>query len=582
MGQVTDTSLELRWQTPPSNGFPLMGYLASYARDASASDEGDLSLSPAGTRHGVALTCAAMVAMPAPADAAEQPAQGTQLSYTLAGLARGTSYLINMTACNALGEGETSCVCAREMCGEIGLEGTPLNGCTELPTPAHTHAEPSQPDEPVDAVDTSLDERKKTEIFMRWTPPDNHGSPISLTEVSVTESEEINGTSTELTQRFYLPHTPSSRRRLADSAASPPVQTFNLSGLHPATQYRCSVRMQNAYGWSAMSLDAWLWTRPAAPEATPPTCEQRIVVDKVQDTKLYVDVQPAEDNGQPVLDYELNLTHAISGELHYSGLVGTSAEDRAVQVSVEQINSYMYLRHERNISLEPGAPYTVRVRARNGIGWSDASVGVNCTASELRGEVFPWIAVLVPTILVVLCLLGTVFWCYTSNLNKIFAPKLRMKVVDDEVLKDFVDDSVTAMEDADPELVLNPVLVARMQMEKESAMRGKKGKGKKGMGGNKTGGLARLGLQVSTEEGKKAAKPMQVQVDEFLIGTIGLDAGPRDKQTVAAAKKQTVATDRSAKKADGQAGLATARGAARSAACRTSDIEPSEKFTERL
>ena len=49
--------------------------------------------------------------------------------------------------------------------------------------PAHTHAEPSQPDEPVDAVDESLDERKKTEIFMRWTPPDDHGSPITLTEV---------------------------------------------------------------------------------------------------------------------------------------------------------------------------------------------------------------------------------------------------------------------------------------------------------------------------------------------------------------------------------------------------------------
>ena len=62
-------------------------------------------------------------------------------------------------------------------------QGTPLNGCTELPSPAHTHAEPSQPDEPVDAVDESLDERKKTEIFMRWTPPDDHGSPITLTEV---------------------------------------------------------------------------------------------------------------------------------------------------------------------------------------------------------------------------------------------------------------------------------------------------------------------------------------------------------------------------------------------------------------
>lgn len=360
------------------------------------------------------------------------------------------------------------------------------------------------------------------------------------------------------------------------------MQTFNLSGLHPATQYRCSVRMQNAYGWSAMSLDAWLWTRPAAPEVTPPTCEQRVVVDTAEDTKVYVDVQPADDNGQPVLDYELNLTHGTSGMLYYSGSVGTSPEARAVRVSVEQVDSYTYWRHGVNMSLEPDAPYTVRVRARNGIGWSAASVGVNCTASAVRAEVFPWIAVLVPTILVVLCLLGLVFWCYTSNVSKIFAPKLRTKVIDDDVLKDFVDDSVTAMEDTDPELVMNPVLVARMQMEKESAMRGKKGKGKKGMGGNKTGGLARLGLQVSTEEGKKAAKPMQVQVDEFLIGTIGLDAGPRDKQTVAAAKKQTVATDRSAKKADGQAGLATARGAARSAACRTSDIEPSEKFTERL
>ena len=201
-------------------------------------------------------------------------------------------------------------------------------------------------------------------------------------------------------------------------------------------------------------------------------------------------------------------------------------------MSVEQVNSYTYWRHGINMSLEPDAPYTVRVRARNGIGWSAASVGVNCTASTVRAEVFPWIAVLVPTVLVVLCLLGLVLWCYTSNVSKIFAPKLRTKVIDDDVLKDFVDDSVTAMEDADPELVMNPVLVARMQMEKESAMRGKKGKGKKGMGGNKTGGLARLGLQVSTEEGKKAAKPMQVQVDEFLIGTIGLDAGPRDRQLV--------------------------------------------------
>ena len=386
IGLTTDTSLELLWLVPPSNGHLIRGYLASHASDAG--EEDTFSLSHTAIRHPTALTCAAMLA---PASAAEQGAlynQGAPLSYALPGLAMGTSYRINMTACNELGEGASSCVCAREMCGERE-EGAPLNGCVEEPTPAHTHAVPARPSEPIDAVDVSLDERKKREIFMRWTPPDDHGSRITQTEISITESSEVNGTSTELTQTFQLP-------------ASSTQPSFNLSGLQPATQYRCSVRMRNAYGWSAMSLDAWLWTRPTVPEVPPPTCERDVMVDAVEDTQLRFDVQPADDNGQvshstlsvisnlgttllrgvkqlaratsltrhtiprcrvpqprhlecvlnaaslalracyllpmglllaaygqAVLEYQLNVSYG--GRLYYSGLVGASLEERSVQ-----------------------------------------------------------------------------------------------------------------------------------------------------------------------------------------------------------------------------------------------------------
>ena len=57
VGQITDTSLELRWKTPGSNGYPLVGYLASFASDASADDDdGGLSLWSAGDGGGLSLS----------------------------------------------------------------------------------------------------------------------------------------------------------------------------------------------------------------------------------------------------------------------------------------------------------------------------------------------------------------------------------------------------------------------------------------------------------------------------------------------------------------------------------------------
>ena len=91
--------------------------------------------------------------------------------------------------------------------------------------------------------------------------------------------------------------------------------------------------------------------------------------------------------------------------------------------------------------------------------------------------------------------------------------RLQLMCSPGDVLKDFVDDSVTTMEDLDPELVMNPVLVARMQMERENKAKAGRKKGKaRGNGlGNKTGGIARLGLNLVPEEKKKEEVPMQTQ-----------------------------------------------------------------------
>ena len=134
------------------------------------------------------------------------------------------------------------------------------------------------------------------------------------------------------------------------------------------------------------------------------------------------------------------------------------------------------------------------------------------------------------------------------------------------------------MEDMDPELVMNPVLMARMQMEKEAKNRGRK-KGKGGLS-NKTGGLARLGLKVDgVEENKREAKPLQVQVDEFLQDAVGIEArsgaaggsspsGGGRAAEVERNKKLTIATERIGRAGEKQEKTAAARGAAREAAYR--------------
>ena len=127
------------------------------------------------------------------------------------------------------------------------------------------------------------------------------------------------------------------------------------------------------------------------------------------------------------------------------------------------------------------------------------------------------------------------------------------------------------LEDQDPEIVMNPVLLMqaphaldlhrwrtapcltphtptpRRQMEKDARAR-RDGK-KKGGGLGKSGGLARLGLKIEAKEGAVGAKvPVQKQVDSFLAN-MGVDvdyvAAESEQKKKHAAKKLEAARGRS-------------------------------------
>jgi len=103
-----------------------------------------------------------------------------------------------------------------------------------------------------------------------------------------------------------------------------------------------------------------------------------------------------------------------------------------------------------------------------------------------------------------------------TDLKKIIAPRLRAKEEKADPLEDFIVKEETPMEDFDPELTVNPVILAKMAYERERAGR-KRRKGKHGAGGpvwrGGPGALARLGLKIVAkapkEEGPKTLRGLK-------------------------------------------------------------------------
>lgn len=109
-------------------------------------------------------------------------------------------------------------------------------------------------------------------------------------------------------------------------------------------------------------------------------------------------------------------------------------------------------------------------------------------------------------------------YLYLSNaLRRVMAPKLRKK--DSEFN---MDEYMTGTgggaalgEDNDPELTMNPLMVHKLEMAKRA---GQGGKGRKGemAGAPRSGGLARLGLQVAKKPEAAPQKSRQQQLDDLV------------------------------------------------------------------
>ena len=150
----------------------------------------------------------------------EQLAPFTPLSYIVGGLAKGTSYVLNVSA-RALGASRIpACVCAPPLCDSA------VEGCVSAPLPAHTYD----------------DERAR--------------------RAARADHRRLRGGGAEGVRDVHRAHAavrprPPPRRELefsnATYALAPDTTGFNVSGLAPATQYGVRARSSNSLGWGDWS-----------------------------------------------------------------------------------------------------------------------------------------------------------------------------------------------------------------------------------------------------------------------------------------------------------------------------------------
>ena len=173
----------------------------------------------------------------------------------------------------------------------------------------------------------------------------------------------------------------------------------------------------------------------------------------------------------------------------------------------------------------------VRSRARNALGWSaewsdwSSEPASGCATQpvpiDTTARLYMLIGVLGGSLI---CLLATALLCWKYNLPKVFAPKLRRKVEEEVKVEDFMSSDFMPMEDEDPELFVNPVMAAKVQMRKDREARAKKARG--GMCA-RSGGLKRLNLSVASDEGGKKGPVGPAAQRRQIEGFFGVEEAPK-------------------------------------------------------
>jgi len=210
-----------------------------------------------------------------------------------------------------------------------------------------------------------------------------------------------------------------------------------------------------------------------------------------------------------------------AGTVLYAATVTTRPGDvTAFLLSNASVATYSKVVLGTAYSLLPETRYNVTARAHNSLGWSGwsrpscADCDHMCTTAPTEKPPLNPLLFIIPLVAILLCVLIVFFLHWKTNLTKILAPRLRRRQ-DREVIADFVSSDMTPMEEQDPELIINPIVVHKMKMERERQRRAKNKKGGTGMG--RTGGLARLNLRLEEPKAQVDERKIEMNmVDHYL------------------------------------------------------------------
>ena len=485
------TTASLTWTVPDANGAGLEPYDVVVTRAPDATD------APECASSALSAASTAPATPVAGGDACDGGKGGTR-TLSLAGLVAGCTYSVNVTARNALG-------------ASAGRAAT-----------FHTYAEPNAPQQPTISPTASLDE-KRGALVLQWEAPSAHGLPVTSYEVEYSSPED-GGAPTVVT-------------------VAGGTTTYTIANLTAASVYEVRLRARNDVDWGAWTAaDYLLWTDPDVPEppallsddglatttegllcaSYAPTSNPRGLDDDSNTVSLVLGT--VEGNGLGVQHYQLQAVHAgwaldSSGDptrvpvgCDAAAMTATCANASFGGAGNCSLQSAYGDTQVPVFGLLPDTPYCYRVRAQNALGYGAWASFVQCTTEAEYDDPFELWWVLVPVLVCTCLCLGMGFYKYYQR--KI-VPRLKRKSEDN--IDHYISRNDAPMEDDDPEIVMNPVLVAKLQAQKNAAM-GKKGQKQKGVGGGtKSGGLARLGLRAGAEEKRAAVeKSKAVQLDDLV------------------------------------------------------------------
>lgn len=525
---VTETAFKLQWLQPRDNGQSVSGYVVTYRTPSdTAGSTGAMLLDPSGARLNYSVIGSGELSgLCDEAPGGVGPGLGENVGTELNSLQSGTSYTVVVVACNSLGpssddtcvldhSGCSSCVCAPPDCP---------TGCIAEP-PAHTYAVPDRP-----KAATLLD-GSSTSLTVGWELPYSHGSEMVSSKVTFAGSDPI--------------------------LVPAPGTSYSREGLDPATSYPVEVSVTNGVGSSELSATAWLWTNPTEPgKPSKPGCSDeqyaflialipgQVVSNGKDVDEYFVETWPADSNSNDTLTNHTGIDPSqlsqSCGNLGY--LMASGAVPKACDGAI-MLND--------GIST-PSSDYSVRMKAHNALGWSAWSDTVICSTVSENPRPFPWVWLIVGLSAALVCMLLVMLLLMKTNLRKVIAPKLRKKPVDDEPLKTFVTLDAMPNEEDDPEIVMNPILMARLAMEAEKEARGTGKKKRAGGGVGRTGGLRRLNIQIDESKEAAGGKTLtgKAAVDKYLADQAARDSASKveglpDSKAPSPARSKTPSPSRS-------------------------------------